>query len=125
MESLGELLRNMPRNEVMKQAEERARELLADPLIYKFRTKHPELTDRHLKINMNRLYQYVTEHAHCTHCPGLERCPNDFQGHYTMLEVQEAGGNTFINDFKVSCKKVSGQAVAGCDQETDTLLLRG
>jgi primosomal protein DnaI len=105
MESLSRMLSNMPDMSFMQKAEKTIKELLDDPLIAKLRVKHPELDEQTLKIHMNRLYQYATEHRNCTNCPGLENCPNDFQGHYTRLSVEQTGEHTYIHDHKVSCKK--------------------
>lgn len=105
MESLSSLLSAASDLSFMKKAEQTSKELLADPLIRKFCAKHPELDEYTLKIHMNRLYQYRTEYYNCTNCPGLDKCPNDFQGHYTKLSVEVVNGLTYIHDHKVSCKK--------------------
>lgn len=106
MESLSEALGDWRKLSFAGQAERRIRELLDDPLVQKLRAAHPELDERTLKLNMNKLYQYVTEHRNCANCPGLERCPNDFEGHYSMLAVETAGGGVYVHDRKVSCKKL-------------------
>ncbi|MFK7694557.1 primosomal protein DnaI [Paenibacillus sp. HJGM_3] len=105
MESLSRLLSGLPDMTFMQKAEKTIQELLSDPLIAKLRAKHPELDEPTLKIHMNRLYQYVTEYRNCSNCPGLDKCPNDFQGHYTRLAVEENAGHTYIHDYKVACKK--------------------
>lgn len=110
MESLGEVLKSMPNPKYREQAEQRIQQILADPLVRKLRAKYPQLDDYTIKINMNRLYQYVTEHNSCSQCPGLDRCPNDFQGHYTMLNVEgTTDGDVRLYDYKVSCKKFLAQ----------------
>ncbi|MCS7460218.1 primosomal protein DnaI [Paenibacillus doosanensis] len=109
MESLGEVLRSIPNQKYRRQAEEKIRQILTDPLIQKLRVKYPVLDDHTLKINMNRLYQYVSEHKTCSECPGLDKCPNDFAGHYTMLNVETSGGEPRLYDYKVSCKKFIAQ----------------
>jgi primosomal protein DnaI len=105
MESLADALKSMPNSKYRQKAEERVREIMADPLVGKLRAKYPLLDEYTMKINMNRLYQYVSDHRNCSNCPGLDRCPNDFEGHYTMLTVQEDNGKASLYDFKVSCKK--------------------
>jgi len=105
MESLSDMLASMPQLKGAVSIEQRIRELTADPLILKWRAKHPEVDDRAIRLHLNRLYQYVKEYRNCENCPGLERCPNDFPGHYTKLTVETAGGVTYIHDRKVSCKK--------------------
>jgi primosomal protein DnaI len=106
MESLSDALGNWRKLSFAQRAENKTKQLLDDPLVQRLRESYPELDDRTIKINMNRLYQYVTEHRNCSNCPGLERCPNDFEGHYTMLSVETVGDTTYLHDRKVSCKKL-------------------
>lgn len=106
MESLSDALGDWRKLSFAKRLESKTRLLLDDPLVQKLRAAHPELDDRTLKINMNRLYQYVTEHRNCSNCPGLDRCPNDFEGHYTMLSVETVAETVYVHDRKVSCKKL-------------------
>jgi primosomal protein DnaI len=106
MESLADALKLMPNSKYRQKAEERVKEIIADPLVAKLRAKYPLLDEYTMKINMNRLYQYVSDHRNCSNCPGLDRCPNDFEGHYTMLTVEEVNGKASLYDYKVSCKKL-------------------
>lgn len=105
MQSLGDLLRAMERSPAFKQVEELKQALLTDPLVERFRGRYPEVDDALLTTHLNRVRQYVQEYKQCTNCPGLERCPNDLAGHYTKLEVQTSGNQTYIVDSKVPCKK--------------------
>lgn len=105
MDSLSDVLKSMRQMPHLQQFEEQLDKLIADPLVRKFRLKHPDLDDQTLKQHLNQLYQYVTEYRRCMKCPGLERCPNDFQGHYTRLTVESLNGKAVIYDAKVSCKK--------------------
>lgn len=106
MESLGDILKEWPSGKNMAQlAKQKQDELMKDPLVIALREKYPELSDHSIKINLNRVHQYVTEYRSCSNCPGLDACPNDFPGHYTMLSVEEMSGETQIIDAKVSCKK--------------------
>lgn len=105
MESLSHLLKNMSDLSFVKKAEEKSKQILEDPLVKKLLAKHMELDDTIIKVNMNRLYQYVTEYKNCSDCPGLDKCPNDFTGHYTKLSIETVKGITHINDHKISCKK--------------------
>ncbi|WJH32266.1 primosomal protein DnaI [Paenibacillus aurantius] len=105
MESLSEILKSVLDPSRLQQAEEKSRQLLADPLVVKWRMKYPQVTDSELKLNMNRVYQYIKEYNSCSRCPGLEDCPNDMQGHYTLLSAETVNGATHIYDQKVSCKK--------------------
>lgn len=106
MESLSEALGNWRNLSFARRAEQKTKLLLEDPLVQKLRAAHPELDDQTVKLHMNKLYQYVTEHRNCSNCPGLELCPNDFEGHYTMLAVDTSGDRTYIHDRKVACRKL-------------------
>ncbi|WP_127534394.1 primosomal protein DnaI [Paenibacillus kobensis] len=106
MESLGELLKRTPMgSDALRRSAELMDELLADPLVQRFRAKYPALDDQTFRINLNRFYQYVKEYRNCEKCPGLDRCPNDFEGHYTMLSCETVGGEVQLYDRKASCKK--------------------
>lgn len=105
MESLAQYLKNMQDSPMMKNAEQQAKQLMKNPLIVKLKEKYPDVTDDILKLNLNRLYQYVTEYQNCSQCPGLERCPNDFTGHYTTLTVEQVNQESQMFDHKVPCKK--------------------
>lgn len=106
MESLGDLLKTMPKgSQILEQAKRKFEELQQDEIVVAFREKHPTLTDDTVKLNLNRLHQYMTEYRNCSNCPGLEQCPNDFAGHYTRLTVEDINGMQQLIDKKVSCKK--------------------
>lgn len=107
MESLGELLKRTPMgDQAIRRSAELMNGLLEDPLVQRFRAKHPAIDDATIRLNLNRFYQYVKEYRNCERCPGLDRCPNDFEGHYTMLSVEEVNsGEPRLYDRKVSCKK--------------------
>jgi len=106
MESMGDLLKAWPTGQaITEQAEQKMAELLAGPLVEKLLVKYPELDERVIRLNLNRVYQYVTEYRNCSNCPGLEKCPNDFQGHYTLLHSETVNGHTQLYDRKVACKK--------------------
>jgi primosomal protein DnaI len=109
LESLSDLLKSMPNPEWRKQAELKVKQVLEDPLIVSFRQKNPEVDDYTVKINMNKLYQYVTEYKSCSNCPGLDLCPNDMTGHYTMLNAENLNDKPFIHEEKVACKKFIAQ----------------
>ena len=106
MESLHDMLKKMPNSNMLEQAREKGRQIVAEPLIVKWRQRYPFVNDRDLKLHLNRFYQYLTEYNNCTHCPGLDLCPNDYHGHYTMLTAEENSGKTMIYDQEVSCKKL-------------------
>ncbi|NBC69769.1 primosomal protein DnaI [Paenibacillus sacheonensis] len=107
MESLGDLLKAMPGGRDMKQhADKLMAELMEDPLVGMLRSKYPELDERTIRLNLNRIYQCTKEYRNCSNCPGLDQCPNDFEGHYTELSCETTGSLVQLNDRKVSCKKL-------------------
>ncbi|MFX3632031.1 MAG: primosomal protein DnaI [Candidatus Pristimantibacillus sp.] len=106
MESLGELLKAWPTGKsITEQADQKLAELLADPLVERLLAKNPELDEQAVRLNLNRVYQYVTEYGNCSNCPGLDNCPNDFEGHYTLLSCEKVNDQPQLYDRKVSCKK--------------------
>ncbi|TDF98910.1 primosomal protein DnaI [Paenibacillus piri] len=118
MESLGDILRGMPGRQLLKKAEDKLQEVASDPLIVKLRSKHPELDREAMKLNLNRLHQYAVEYRNCSSCPGLDRCPNDMEGHYTLITVEaDQDQQARVYDHKVACKKFlaqqSQQAIRG------------
>ncbi|SFT01267.1 replicative DNA helicase loader DnaI [Paenibacillus sp. BC26] len=107
MESLGDLLKQMPGGgSALRQADKLMEELLADPLVGKLRSKYPELDNETIRLNLNKIYQCTKEFRICSNCPGLDQCPNDFEGHYTELSCESVGGRVQLNDRKVTCKKL-------------------
>ncbi|RJX39340.1 cell division protein ZapE [Paenibacillus pinisoli] len=106
MESLGELLKSWPGGRSLsEEAERKLKELMRDPLVIKLREKYPDVDEDAIRLNLNRVYQYVSEYRNCTNCPGLDLCPNDYEGHYTLLSSETMNGYTQLIDRKVSCKK--------------------
>ncbi|WEK53404.1 MAG: ATP-binding protein [Candidatus Cohnella colombiensis] len=105
MESLGEALRRLPLIEGVADADQLAQQVLNDPLVVKLRTRYPEVDDRVLKMNLNRLYQMSAEVKNCKSCPGLANCPNDMQGHFTSITCHESNGRWQVIDHKTACSK--------------------
>jgi len=107
MESLGNLIKQWPagRNALME-AERLMQEVLADPIVQQFRAHHPEVDHETIRINLNRVYQYAKEQRNCAACPGLDNCPNDYEGHYTMLSCEQVGSDIQLQDRKAACRKL-------------------
>lgn len=104
MESLGELLKRLPQGAGMSaEADRHLEQLLADPAVRELTARHPELTRRDLRVNLTRIYQYVKERRHCAACPGLDQCPNDMEGYYTVLECENLNGTVQLYDRKAAC----------------------
>lgn len=105
MESLSQVLKQWPGGRQMtRKADDLLRELQADPLVQQLQAQHEALDERLMRLNLNRIYQYVKERRNCSQCPGLDRCPNDFEGHYTELDTEERAGVPQLDDRKVPCK---------------------
>jgi len=105
MESLGEALRRMPLMEGAMHPDRLAEQVLNDPLVLKLRERYPEVDDATLRLNLNRLYQMSTEYRNCKYCPGLEKCPNDMQGHSTTISCSTLNGRWQVVDQKTPCPK--------------------
>jgi primosomal protein DnaI len=107
MQSLGEELQRWSKSAGRSSGEfeKQAERVLKDPLTAKLKADHPGLDDRTLRINLNRLYQSIQEASHCQACPGLEKCPNDMQGHFTRLSCAEVNERWQVVDHKVPCSK--------------------
>ncbi|MBW5447301.1 AAA family ATPase [Cohnella sp. CFH 77786] len=103
MESLRDALRGWTLPESAIDPVRLASEVLADPLVVKLRERYPAMDESVLRANLNRLYQMSKEYHNCKNCPGLERCPNDMQGHSTGLVCTEVGGRWQIVDQKIPC----------------------
>lgn len=105
MESLGEALRSWKAAPRLGNLDELAQRVLNDPLVLQLRSRYPEVDEHTLRINMNKLYQYAQEDRHCRSCPGLDRCPNDMQGHYTSITCTELNAKWQVFDHKTPCGK--------------------
>lgn len=105
MESLGELLSQLKNPQLKARQEQVVRELLGDPKVKELLAEHPELDPGQLTLHLGKLNQYVKDCHSCAACPGLERCPNDFQGHYTRLTVETVTGAPELYERKVPCQK--------------------
>ncbi len=104
MESLGGLLQQLNPS-FREQSRRIAAELMDDPYVREFRAGHPELKDAQLMTDLSKLYQYARDSKNCANCPGLDNCPNDFQGHFCKLEVEHFNGKPEIIDKKAPCSK--------------------
>ncbi|CAM3426352.1 primosomal protein DnaI [Marinicrinis lubricantis] len=106
MESLSEVLKYVPQQTLRMNPDEAFQQLMAHPAVQNFIHKNGPFEPTELRMSMNRLYQFKKEYDHCSACPGLDQCPNDFEGHYTKLSVQSVHGQKVIVDQKVACKKM-------------------
>lgn len=105
MESIGGVLGRISVDGLRTQVEDAAKKLLKDPLVVQWRAEHADVSDDELKPHLNKLYQYVSEARNCADCPGLDRCPNDFPGHYTVLSLERWNGRAYVHDRKAACAK--------------------
>ncbi|GIP31188.1 primosomal protein DnaI [Paenibacillus sp. J2TS4] len=109
MESLAELLKSISNGPLLKDREELRKQLVSDTAVREWRLLYPEVTEEDIGLNLNKFHQYVTERNHCSQCPGLERCPNDFEGHYTVLSAETTQNRCYVYDRKVSCDKYTAK----------------
>jgi primosomal protein DnaI len=105
MESLKEALKGLPVIDSLGNSERLMAEVLNDPLVQKLRERYPALDDSVLRANLNRLYQMSKEYHNCKACPGLDKCPNDMQGHSTAITCSELNGRWQVTDHKTPCSK--------------------
>lgn len=103
MESLGQVLKQMKGPSFIQRSQAILKDLMNDPIVKELQAEHPEIDDALLRANLPRLYQYVNDRRHCGNCPGLDRCPNDFQGHFSKLEAMEANGQMELVERKAAC----------------------
>ncbi len=77
----------------------------------KYFEQHQELKDYFQANNiqeevilnsLNLLYQYTNEKNNCKTCPGIDKCPNLLQGHFTHLGFE----NNQINSHVQKCDKL-------------------
>ncbi|MBP2002092.1 primosomal protein DnaI [Paenibacillus shirakamiensis] len=109
MESLGQMVQKMSSPQLRQRSQQLVHDLFHDPLVIEFRAQYPEISEQQLTLNLSRLYQYVKDCKHCAACPGLDLCPNDFQGHYTRLAVENVTGESRIYDRQVPCAKLQAR----------------
>ncbi|TJY39780.1 cell division protein ZapE [Cohnella pontilimi] len=105
MESLKEALKGVSVTRFAGDSERLMSEVLRDPLVQKLRERYPDMGESVLRANLNRLYQMSKEYRNCKACPGLEQCPNDMQGHSTVITCSEVNGRWQITDHKSPCAK--------------------
>jgi primosomal protein DnaI len=103
LESLGQVLKQIKGPSFLRKSQDIADELLRDPIVKELRAEHPEMDETRLRANLPRLYQYVNDRRNCANCPGLEKCPNDFEGHYSKLELVTQNGQLELVERKAPC----------------------
>ncbi len=103
MDSIGNVLKQFGNSRIRQQTEDLKNRIFNEPEVRQLRLRYPGLTEQELSRNLSRLYEYTKEKQNCANCPGLENCPNDFQGHYTKLSIDEVGEQLRIRDHKAPC----------------------
>lgn len=101
MESIGDVLKRFMSVNGSDSSNPITQFVLGHPLIVELRKKNPGLTESEIKLNLNRLYEYVKDQERCAKCPGLDDCGNALQGHYTDIEIDE----NRLFEKKVACNK--------------------
>lgn len=93
-------------NRLQERARQAAEEVLHHPAIKDLLSEQSDVNAAQLIPDLSKLLQYVRDKQSCAACPGLELCPNDFQGHYCKLQIrQTAKGKPEILDQKAPCEK--------------------
>lgn len=72
------------------------------PQVQSFRAKHPEIDEQQARNAWLSLRQFVQERESCAHCPGLDRCPNMFQGYQPRLLAE----NGYLDLRMAPCSKL-------------------
>lgn len=113
MESIRDVLRSMPNGDLLARAEQKFAQLLAQPVVKDWLAEQSQkgltVDEQMLKPHMNKLYQLVRDRSNCANCPGLQKCPNDYAGHYTQLEMNETDGAVDVSERKLACDKQTAQ----------------
>lgn len=105
MESLSDILKHFPIAANQERLTEKLRQVARHPQVAKLLREHPAIDEGTLRAHLPMLHQFIVEYDACSNCPGLERCPNDFSGHYTRITVEESGGLVRLFDHKTACRK--------------------
>src|SRR5690625_544626 len=63
-------------------------ETLNDPRVQSFLSSHPNLSEREIDVNLNKLYEYKTQSKQCSHCNSLNGCQNVLKGYTPILYVE-------------------------------------
>jgi primosomal protein DnaI len=103
MDSIGKMIKTMPNNGLLERAEQAFQQLLKESAVLRLRQANPELAEEQLRLHMNTLYQVVRDERNCTHCPGLDRCPNDYAGHRTSLTSFVRDGVSELAETRAAC----------------------
>lgn len=73
-------------------------DLLNDPEISSFLSKHDHLTEHEIDKQLNKLYEYKSQSKQCQDCPSLSQCKNMLQGYSPILTVVD-------NDIHIAYEK--------------------
>jgi primosomal protein DnaI len=110
VESIRDVLKNMPNGDLLVKAEQKLAQVLEQQVVKQWLSEQPQssmqINAQSLKPHINKLYQLVRDSTHCAQCPGLDKCPNDFVGHYTQLQLLEGhDGAVDVAERKQPCDK--------------------
>ncbi|MCM3785914.1 primosomal protein DnaI [Neobacillus mesonae] len=102
MEPLGQILQQMNPS-FRQQSQSIADKVKTDPVVRRFMEENPEIDDTRFMLSLSKFFQFAKDNRNCANCPGLENCPNDFEGHYSKLSVEYFNGEPEIIDKKTPC----------------------
>lgn len=86
-----------------EQMRKQANILMQHRAVRSFVDRHPEIPQEQYLRSLPQMNQMVSEWENCSHCPGLDNCPNMIQGHYPYLN--EYGG--YVEFRMKKCQKLS------------------
>lgn len=73
-----------------------------DERIKAFLKEHPDLPDKVIDRNLNKMYEFITQSHNCNNCTSVSNCKNILPGYYPVLYVQ----NNDINLTYQKCKNL-------------------
>lgn len=63
------------------------KEVLEDPDVKDFLSRHPELPKKEIEKSLMKLYEYKTQSKQCDTCQSLDKCVNMIKGYSPVLNV--------------------------------------
>ncbi|WP_368652298.1 primosomal protein DnaI [Ornithinibacillus sp. 4-3] len=91
-----------------------------NPHIQTFLAEHPELSDKVIQRNMNKLYEYMSQTHNCEACSSLGTCKNILSGYYPVLYVQN---NDIHLTYQKCQNKIADEQLKSQQQLVDSLAI--
>lgn len=111
-----ELKNWMQRNENFKENYIKIKnEVLNDPQIKEFLSKHPQLTQTEINKNLIKLYEYKSQSKQCDQCSSYGTCNNMVPGYSPVLHVEN-------NEIRLTYEKCHSRIMYEKEQEQQKLI---